>query len=122
MTYEPCKGSASVNGQCRAALRGSESWGDGNRGAEHAPQCSTMPPAPFAVDEGGRAKPEEGGHDLEQKQDAGEDVCHVRWAWVWAGWKDDGGGFAVVVCGRLEFCLDGGRFVSFMGGRAHFVW
>ena len=28
----------------------------------------------------------------------------------------------VVVCGWLEFCRDGGWFVSFVGGRAHFVW
>jgi hypothetical protein len=28
----------------------------------------------------------------------------------------------VVVCGRLEFCREGGWFVSFVGGRAHFVW
>jgi len=42
MTNEPRKGSASVNRHCCAALRGLESWGNGNRGAEHAPQCSTM--------------------------------------------------------------------------------
>jgi hypothetical protein len=29
------------------------------------------------------------------------------------------GGF---VCGRPGFCLDGGRFVPFVGGRARFVW
>jgi len=28
----------------------------------------------------------------------------------------------VVVCGRPEFCCDDGWFVSFVGGRAHFVW
>jgi hypothetical protein len=39
MTKEPRKSSASVNRHCRAALRGSEGWGNGNWGAEHAPQC-----------------------------------------------------------------------------------
>jgi len=39
MTNKPRKGSASVNRHCRATLRGSESHGNGNRGAEHAPQC-----------------------------------------------------------------------------------
>jgi len=29
------------------------------------------------------------------------------------------GGF---VCGQPGFCLDGGRLVSFVGSRAHFVW
>ena len=29
------------------------------------------------------------------------------------------GGF---VCGWPGFCLDGGQFMSFVGGRAHFVW
>jgi hypothetical protein len=38
MTKEPRKSSASVNRHCRAALRGSEGWGNGNRGAEHAPR------------------------------------------------------------------------------------
>ena len=42
MTNEPRKSSASVNQHCRAALRGSESQGNGNQGAEHAPQRSTM--------------------------------------------------------------------------------
>jgi len=28
----------------------------------------------------------------------------------------------VVVCGQPEFCRDGGWFMSFVGGRAHFVW
>jgi len=39
MTNKPRKGSASVNRHCHATLRGSESHGNGNRGAEHAPQC-----------------------------------------------------------------------------------
>jgi hypothetical protein len=39
MTKEPRKSSASVNRHCRAALRGSEGRGNGNWGAEHAPQC-----------------------------------------------------------------------------------
>ena len=42
MTNEPRKGSAGVNRHCRAALRGSVSQRNGNRGAEHAPQCSTL--------------------------------------------------------------------------------
>jgi hypothetical protein len=39
MTKEPRKSSASVNRHCRAALRGSEGRGNGNQGAERAPQC-----------------------------------------------------------------------------------
>ena len=28
----------------------------------------------------------------------------------------------VVICGRLGICLDGGQFMLFVGGHAHFVW
>ena len=28
----------------------------------------------------------------------------------------------VVICGQLGFCLDGGQFMLFVGGHAHFVW
>ena len=38
MTNKPHKGSASVHQHCCATLQGSESHGNGNQGAEHAPQ------------------------------------------------------------------------------------
>jgi len=42
MTSEPRKSSASVNWHCCAALQGSEGQGNGNWGAEHAPQCGWL--------------------------------------------------------------------------------